>query len=282
MKTRLGQDLFQCKRPQQRGCLLSWHKRPQQRGCLLFWQKRPQQRGCPLSCLLSWPRSCLAQVVLLVLLLYSPLAPAESGVAGRWASWWLTADQQGQSLFDQGNFAAAAEAFEDPGHRAVAWFRAGDFEIAASLFGRIPGPEAAYNRGNALVMLGRYDEAILSYEQALQLNPGWMEAHQNLGIAQARKEMLAPPESDEGGTGGQLEADEIVFDDTGRVNKSDQEQEMLGGEVLSDEEMRAIWLRRVQNDPANFLRARFAYQLYRDQQTGPEDEEALDEESLDE
>jgi Ca-activated chloride channel family protein len=32
---------------------------------------------------------------------------------------------------------------------------------------------------------------------------------------------------------------------------------------MSEDEMRAVWLRRVQNDPADFLRARFAWQLFR-------------------
>jgi len=179
------------------------------------------------------------------------------------AGWWLTADQQGQYLFDQGQFAEAAERFEDPARRAAAWYRAGDFERAAGLFGRLTSAEAAYNRGNALVMLGRYDAAIASYQRAVALKPVWPDARENLALAIARKARLAPPESDAGGTGGQLEADEIVFDDTGRVAKSGAEQVTSGGEALSEEEMRAVWLRRVQNDPADFLRARFAWQYYR-------------------
>jgi len=134
-------------------------------------------------------------------------------------------------------------------------------------------PQAAYNRGNALVMLGRYDEAIASYEDALKLNSTWTQAEENLAVARARKERLAPPDSDEGGTGGQLEADEIVFDDSGRVNKSGSEQVTDGGEALPEDELRAVWLRRVQNDPAEFLRTRFAYQLYRDEQQGKEGED---------
>ena len=33
-----------------------------------------------------------------------------------------------------------------------------------------------------------------------------------------------------------------------------------GGEKLSDEELREVWLRQVQTKPADFLRAKFAYQ----------------------
>jgi Ca-activated chloride channel family protein len=188
--------------------------------------------------------------------------------AGGWADWWATPDQQGQRLFDQEEFAEAAETFGDPGLRASAYYRAGDFETAASVFGRIGSAQGSYNRGNSLLMLGQYDEAIKAYEQALELQTDWTEASENLAIARARKEKLAPPESDEGGTGGMLEADEYVFDDTGRVKRSGQEQVTEGGQAMSDEEMRAVWLRRVQNDPAGFLSAKFAYQLYRDQKEG--------------
>jgi Ca-activated chloride channel family protein len=189
-----------------------------------------------------------------------------------WSEFWLTADQRGGRLFAQERYLEAAEVFESQERRGVAFFRGGDFESAATVFGRISSAEAAYNRGNALVMLGRYKEAIQSYEDALNARPGWIEAEENLVVAVARKERMAPPESDEGGTGGQLEADEIVFDDSGRVNKSGTEVVTEGGEEMSDDEMRAVWLRRVQNDPAEFLRTRFAYQLYRDEEGEAEDE----------
>ena len=183
-----------------------------------------------------------------------------------WADWWLTADQQGNRLMGEERFLDAAEAFEDPMRKGVAYFRGGDFESAAAVFGRIPSAAAAYNRGNSMVMLGNYDEAINSFRNALEARPQWQEAQQNLAIAQARKDMLAPPEDDAGGTGGQLGADEIVFDDSGRVDKAGSDVVTEGGETMSDDEMRAVWLRRVQNDPADFLRTRFDYHLYRDAQ----------------
>jgi len=179
------------------------------------------------------------------------------------AGWWLTPDQQGQRLFEQGRHLEAAERFEDPARRGVAYYRGGDFERAAAVFGRLRSAEAAYNRGNALVLLGQYDAAIESYERALALQPDWDSARENLALAIARKQLLAPAESDAGGTGGELEADQIVFDDTGRVERSGTETVTEGGEPMSEDEMRAVWLRRVQNDPADFLRARFAWQLFR-------------------
>lgn len=188
-----------------------------------------------------------------------------------WLEWWLSPDQQGWRLAQQGEYRRAAELFEDPWHKGAAYYRAGDFEQAAAVWGRLRGPEAAYNRGTALILLGQYEAAIAALEIALEQRPAWAAAAQNLDIAVARKARLAPLEDDAGGTGGQLGADEIVFDDTGRVDRGGTEAETEGGAALSDDELRAVWLRRVQADPADFLRARFSYQLYRQQQEPGDD-----------
>ena len=57
-------------------------------------------------------------------------------------------------------------------------------------------------------------------------------------------------------------ADEIVFepgasDDPGGESEVSEEE----GAPLSDDQLQALWLRRVQTKPADFLRAKFAYQL---------------------
>jgi Ca-activated chloride channel family protein len=39
----------------------------------------------------------------------------------------------------------------------------------------------------------------------------------------------------------------------------------MNGEALSDEDLRATWLRRVQTTPGDFLRAKFAYQAAHEQ-----------------
>jgi Ca-activated chloride channel homolog len=207
----------------------------------------------------------MKRLALLLLLAWSVSARAIEWPADL-AGWWLTPDQQGQRLFEQERYLEAAERFEDPARRAAAYYRGGDFERAAGFFGRMRSAEAAYNRGNALVMLGQYDAAIESYDRALERRPGWDLPRDNRALALARKARLAPPASDAGGTGGMLGADEIVFDDTGRVAESGTETTTETAEAMSEEDMRSVWLRRVQNDPADFLQARFAWQLYRSEQ----------------
>ena len=210
-----------------------------------------------------------------LLLLILLLMHSSSALAMDWADLWFTPDQQGQRLMDRGEYEQAARKFTTPENIGVALFLAGDFEKAASVFGRSTSPQAHYNRGNAHVMLGDYDAAIQAYQQALSNRPDWAEARQNLQIARLRKQALAPPEDDFGGTGGMLEADEIVFDDTGRVNKSSSEQVIdAGDQKLGEEAMRAMWLRKVETRPADFLAARFNYQLATRENPPPESESA--------
>ena len=196
-------------------------------------------------------------------LLLAPVAALASPL-----DWFLTPDQQGQRLFDRGEYAEAAQKFTDPARIGAALFAAKDFEGAAAVFGRQAGPEGPYNRGNALVFLGRYEEAIAAYDQALAQRPDWREARENRAIARVRLEALAPAESDAGGTGGQLGADEIVMDNSGRVAASGEEQVIEAEDEVRDEaSLRALWLRRVDTRPADFLAAKFDAQLARDAET---------------
>jgi Ca-activated chloride channel family protein len=56
-----------------------------------------------------------------------------------------------------------------------------------------------------------------------------------------------------------VKPDEVVFG-KGK-NEPGEEVQVAGGDPLSDDQLRALWLRRVQTEPADFLRAKFAYQL---------------------
>jgi Ca-activated chloride channel family protein len=179
-----------------------------------------------------------------------------SVVAIAWTSLWFTPDQQGQRYFERHEFAAAAQAFRDPMWQGAAWYRAGEFEKAAQAFGRRDSAEASYNQGNAQLLLGRYDAAIASYDRALEKRPGWKEAVDNRALAAARAKMIEQKGGDMGDQ--KIGADKIVFDKNAK--NEGQETEVAGGKALSDQQIQALWLRRVQTRPADFLKAKFAYQ----------------------
>ena len=177
-------------------------------------------------------------------------------VLAAWNALWLTPDQQGLRNFQRGEFAEAAAAFHDPIWQGAAWYRAGEFEQAARSFARRDTAEAHYNEGNAWLMKGKYEAAIASYTLALKQRPGWKEAEENLALAQARGKQA---EEKAGNMGDQrLGADKIVFDK--KSKNAGQETEVAGGKTPSEQEIQALWLRRVSTRPADFLKAKFAYQ----------------------
>ena len=106
-------------------------------------------------------------------------------------------------------------------------------------------------------MLGKYDEAIARFDRALALRPGWPDAEANRTLARLRAERVRQRGGD---AGDQREgADQIVYDKDSK-NQQGQQTEVAGA-PMSDEAVRALWLKRVQTRPADFLKARFAYQL---------------------
>lgn len=174
-----------------------------------------------------------------------------------WNSLWASPDQRGRYFFDHQRYADAAAAFFDPMWRGVAQLRAGDFKAAEATFAGIDTAEGAYNQANALVMLGKYADAIKRYDRALALRPDWAEATANRHIAELRAEHLKAPGADAGDQ--QEGADQIVYDKDAK-NPEGQDTQTKGS-VMNDETVRSLWLKSVQTRPADFLRARFAYQL---------------------
>ncbi|WP_436717042.1 tetratricopeptide repeat protein [Roseiconus lacunae] len=177
-----------------------------------------------------------------------------------WTSVWFTPNQYGQRLANQGRYDEAAVAFTDPMRQGVAWYRAGEFDKAAQSFTRLQSAEARYNLGNCWVLLGKYDQAIDSYDDALKEKPDWKEAQENRNLAVARAKLVESPGGEAGDQ--RLGADEIVFDQ----NKppGGQKTEVAGDQAINDATIQAVWLRRVQTKPADFLKAKFAYQNARD------------------
>lgn len=175
------------------------------------------------------------------------------------ANFWSTPDQRGDALMRGKKFADAAKTYSDPWHIGMAQYRNGDFEAAAKTFARVPGATGAFDQGNAWLMHGQYDTAIASYDRALSFRAGWKDAEENKAVALARKGKMEGAGKDAAQEQtGQDKPDEIKFDLKGSDEKG-KPIELADGDV-SDEEMRATWLRRVQTTPGDFLRAKFAYQ----------------------
>ncbi|MDF7826118.1 tetratricopeptide repeat protein [Pontiellaceae bacterium B12227] len=169
---------------------------------------------------------------------------------------FLTPDQQGQRLMERGDFAEAADVFEDPMRVGAAWYRAGEFKKAEAAFRQIASPDADYNRGNCFIFLGQYEEAIQSFDRALQVKPDWDAARTNREIARIRAKATEHTGGDQGDQ--KIGADKMVFDKP--KNNKGQETTIQKDQETSHQDMQALWLRRVQTDPADFLKNKFSYQ----------------------
>jgi Ca-activated chloride channel family protein len=113
---------------------------------------------------------------------------------------------------------------------------------------------------------GKYDAAIERFDRALELRPGWEDPQINRSVAVARAKLVDRTGGDMGDQ--QIGADEIRFD--GKKDSGGQDTEVDRSQPLSDSAMQALWLRRVQTKPADFLKAKFAYQLATGDQKGGE------------
>ena len=190
--------------------------------------------------------------------LIGPVIHAPSLRELSFVNWFVSPQQLGTWWYQRGQYAKAAESFSDNFAKAAAYYRNGDFKQAAQYFGYVNGPDGLYNRGNALLMGGQYDLAINCYQQALTFKSDWLQAEQNLAIAKARAEIIKREGGE--GTDGKLGADEVVFDGNPSPASQNTTTEQVAEAGLSEAEQQAMWLRRIQTKPADFLRVKFQFQ----------------------
>jgi len=183
------------------------------------------------------------------------------------ADFWFTPDQRAQRLFDRGEFSAAAETAEDQLLAGVAWFEAKDFKRAEAAFARSGKPEAWFNLGNARVYQGKYEAAVEAYDGALRQQPGWREAQENRELARLRAEGM----KSEGGEMGdqKIGADEIVFSKGKKGSDEGQDTTVDGDANPGDKALQAMWLRRLDTRPADFLKSKFAWQAAQQEEPAP-------------
>jgi Ca-activated chloride channel family protein len=119
-------------------------------------------------------------IVMLVIFLPLP-RPAQ---AFEWSSLWQRDDQRGQQALQANDPKKAAQLFHDPAWRAAANYRAGNFQATLDGLKNVDGADAAYNRGNALAQLGKYQDAIDAYDDALKHKPDFADAKHNRDLVE--------------------------------------------------------------------------------------------------
>jgi Ca-activated chloride channel family protein len=233
----------------------------------------PQARWKDQSWLLLWPAAFLVllwfrrgwtmQWVWVGLLGGAILfTPGESRADG-WIDWFLTPDQQGRMTYEDLQFSAAADLFEDPMWQGIAAYSAGRYEDAAAAFARVPTAEGFFNRGNALMKSGEYATAITAFEQAVAEAPDWSQARDNLALALYISEYIQRTrEQSDTGDETAMGAGDFKFDN----NKDSGQESVISGETGLEPQSAEKWMRSVDTRAGDFLRTRFAIEASREQQ----------------
>lgn len=130
--------------------------------------------------------------ILLLLIMVLP----EDSYALSWQALWQNNNQQGEAALQRKDYNAAAEHFDDPDWKAYSHYKAGEYNKAASLFSNRTAT-SLYNKGNALTQLGRFEDAIKTYEEALKKQPDFDDAKTNKALAEALLEQQKKQEQEQ-------------------------------------------------------------------------------------
>jgi Ca-activated chloride channel family protein len=203
---------------------------------------------------------------------HPPQEQAYAASLGQWfANLWLTPDQQGRILLQRGDYRGAAKHFRDPMWKGIALYYNEDFMQAAEYFSRTDSDDALFNEANARSHARDFLRAVQRYDQLLKRNPDYPGARENRDKVQSiidEINRLSESQLEEAGVG--TEEKQMGGDDAIPAEGAEQlsfEQVELkqytAEEILESEATRDMWLRGVQQDPSNFLAAKFSMQLQR-------------------
>jgi Ca-activated chloride channel family protein len=201
---------------------------------------------------------------------------------------WMTDAYKAQQYFDKEEYRKAAPLFSDPLRKGTAYFKGEDYAMAIQSFELDSSAQGRYNLGLAYYKIGSLNSAKQAFDEAVSLdstftNASINAARTNAFIASQRSVIGEVEEaSEEAGAaeniqntdaedlgGGGDEAteedmkterkEETVMTDI-RLGKELEEvpDEFVGGK---QDESQKILMRKVDDDPAMFLKRKFRYQV---------------------
>ncbi|WP_296705723.1 VWA domain-containing protein [Algoriphagus sp.] len=201
---------------------------------------------------------------------------------------WYTKDFQGQKLLNVGDYRAAAERFEDPLRKGVAYFKAGDYEAAIQEFQNDSSAYGAYNLGLAYYQNGNFVAAKGAFQEAVELDPTMDQALQNqqmmeqlaAGVNEVDPEDAQEAEQTDQANNIQNDSPEDLGGGGQEATKEDMEKQRLEETVNTDirkgkeldevpEDINAkmqqdnskVLMRKVDDDPSLFLKRKFEFQV---------------------
>ncbi|MUK64280.1 vWA domain-containing protein [Aliivibrio fischeri] len=272
---------------------------------LLLWFRR--------GWLVQW---CIALVLMSSLGLYSPESMAEmvqSTVAQNelstnnkqtlwnkttqwWMNLWLTPDQQGQWYFDRNEYDKAAQHYQDPLHKGVAFYYAAQYQQAYTAFmAGIPDLQNAleekqsvntqnkldnqtnidvllFNTATTLARQREYLAARDLFQAIIKHSPCNKAAKHNLTLIQNIIDEINQLSESQANTGEIEQSQNLPENEPQTADGADEQvlesqiikQKLSAEQILADEKIADKWLRRVEADPKYFLQNKFHMQTLSD------------------
>ncbi len=204
------------------------------------------------------------------------------------SDFWFTKDYQAQKLYDKKEFEKSADLFTDPLRKGISYYKSGNFEEAIKYFEEDTTAMGAYNLGLAYYRNGDFAAAELAFGLAVELNPEMENAKINQELTRQIVQGMdeADPEDAE-----EIKPEELAenienkdMEDLGgggqEATKEDMEQERkeetVATEIRKGKELdevpddfesvkqdntQNVLMRKVDDDPALFLKRKFAHQV---------------------
>lgn len=195
-----------------------------------------------------------------------------------WWDLWLTPDQQGQRLFNKQEYLEAAKHFSDPLRKGTAYYYASEFELAHSAFLEMqnsPSQEVRdYGLYNAASALARQQEYLAARDllKSLASKPTLSQTlrpdvEHNLAVIGGIVEEINQMSESQAGT--EQETSTELGDNPQTAEGADEQtsadmmikETLSAADILGNQDLADKWLKRVESDPKDFLRAKFQIQL---------------------
>ncbi|MFB2641043.1 VWA domain-containing protein [Shewanella bicestrii] len=190
-----------------------------------------------------------------------------------WLDLWLTPDQQGALWFNRGEFAKAAAAYHSVLNKGIAYYYGGEYKLAHSAFMQVQTDLGAYYAASALARQREYIAArklLRTLAKKQDITPELKaDIEHNLKVIQGLIDEINQASASQANSMGDQETSIELLDDQPQTAEGADEQtsqdkmqsqNLTAEQMLGDPKLAEVWLKRVEANPEQFLRAKFQLQ----------------------
>ena len=190
-----------------------------------------------------------------------------------WLDLWLTPDQQGALWFNKGEFAKAAAAYHSVLNKGIAYYYGGEYKLAHSAFMQVQTDLGAYYAASALARQREYIAArklLRTLAKKQDIAPELKaDIEHNLKVIQGLIDEINQASASQANSMGDQETSIELPDDQPQTAEGADEQtsqdkmqsqNLTAEQILGDPKLAEVWLKRVEANPEQFLRAKFQLQ----------------------